>query len=257
MPDVLQIIQQWLTCRSGRPRRITVTGFHGIWRAYRDPAIWEALNSAELWVPDGIAPVLISRLRGLRGAERVPGADLMRGFFELAEEMQLSSFFYGDTEETLARLTRALVREYPGHRIAGALSPPFRALRPDEEACHVDTINGSGADVLWVGLGMPKQDLWLHRNRQRLQVPVAAGVGAAFRFLAGDTRRAPQWMGRAGLEWLWRLVNEPRKCWRRCLLDGPQFVAHALLEMGGLLSIESEALPERKWSGEVQEHGWH
>jgi N-acetylglucosaminyldiphosphoundecaprenol N-acetyl-beta-D-mannosaminyltransferase len=167
----------------------------------------------------------------MRGAVRTPGADVMRAFFELADRANLSSFFLGDTEETLAALKERLERSYPGHRVAGTCSPPFRALTADEDGEIVATINEARPDVLWVGLGTPKQDRWIHERKDRLRVPVAAGVGAAFGFLSGRVSRAPGWVGRCGMEWAWRVAHEPRKLWRRVLLDGPRFVAHACLEL--------------------------
>jgi len=153
---------------------------------------------------------------------------------EVANEMRYSSFFYGDTPQTLDALRSSLEREYPCHRIAGTYSPPFRPLTAEEDADVVKMINDARPDVLWVGLGLPKQETWIAEHIDRLNVPVAMGVGAAFGFLSGRVSRAPQWVGRCGFEWLWRLMCEPRKVWRRDLLGGPSFVGHVLLELTGL-----------------------
>jgi len=218
----------------GRCHQVVVTGFHGIWEAYRDPVFMALLNGADLWVPDGIAPVWVARLKAGGRAERIPGADLMDAFFRIADSRGYSSFFYGDSGATLSALRDRLQHEYPGHRVVGTFSPPFRPLSETEETAHVEMINRAAPDVLWVGLGLPKQEMWIARNRDRLHVPLAVGVGAAFRFLAGKVKRAPALVGRTGLEWLWRLVHEPRKCWRRCLVDGPQFLWHVGLELIGI-----------------------
>jgi N-acetylglucosaminyldiphosphoundecaprenol N-acetyl-beta-D-mannosaminyltransferase len=171
-----------------------VTGFHGIWEAHQSPELHRVLNSADLWVADGIAPVWVARLRGLRNVKRTPVADIMQAFFRLAQQKGFASFFYGDTDETLAALRRRLEADYPGHRIAGMISPPFRPLvagmtsppfRPlaqEEDARYLEQINDSGAHVLWVGLGTPKQDRWIWERRLRLRVSVAVGVGAPSRF---------------------------------------------------------------------------
>jgi len=230
-PAVIEVIERWVGEPGPPCRRVVVTGFHGIWEAHRDPEFKAILNSADLWVPDGIAPVWVARLRGFRGVRRIPGAELMRAFFQRANEKGYRSFFYGDTEETLAALRGKLEAEYPNHRIAGTFSPPFRAISPEEDDAHVAMINAARPDVLWVGLGLPKQDRWIFEHRDRLRVPVAVGVGAAFGFLSGKIKRAPAWSGRCGFEWLWRLAHEPRKLWRRDLLDGPRFVFHVLLEL--------------------------
>lgn len=225
---------EWIQGRDGRCRQIVVTGFHGLWEAHRNPEFKAILNSADLWLPDGIAPVWVARLRGFSGARRIPGAELMEAFFARANEKGYRSFFYGDTEETLSALRRKVEREYPGHKVVGVLSPPFRRLSREEEEVHVRVINQAKPDVLWVGLGLPKQDRWIHRHREHLEVPVALGVGAAFRFVNGAVKRAPAWLGNLGCEWAYRLLREPKKCWRRSLIGGPQFVLHVLLEMAGI-----------------------
>ena len=238
MAGIVAIMDRWIAARPDRCRRIVVTGFHGLWEAHKDPEFKAILNSADLWVPDGIAPVWVARRRGFPDAQRTPGAEVMTAFFDLADRKGYSSFFYGDTEETLQRLRSNLQSRYPGHRIAGTFSPPFRPLTREEDEAVVEMINDSRPDVLWVGLGLPRQDRWIYEHRDRLKIPVAAGVGAAFKFLSGAVKRVPACIGNHGLEWLWRFVQEPKKLWRRDLLDAPQFVGHMLLEMTGLRKYE-------------------
>ncbi|MDR3413284.1 MAG: WecB/TagA/CpsF family glycosyltransferase, partial [Formivibrio sp.] len=173
----------------------------------------------------------LARLRGQRNVDRTPGAEIMQEFLKRAQEKGYSSYFYGDTEQTLATLCETVKRNYPGHRIAGTYSPPFRPLTLSEEAEIVGRINAARPDVLWVALGMPKQDIWIHERLAKLDVPVAIGVGAAFAFVAGTVPRCPEWMGRAGFEWVFRFLKEPRKLWRRDLLDGPRFIFHAGMEL--------------------------
>lgn len=233
IPDVLGWIEQCIANHQ-KTNQLVVTGFHGTWKAFRNADYRAAVQNSDMWVPDGIAPVWIAKLRGLKTATRIPGADLMRAFFQRANQNGYKSFFYGDSQKTLDTLRSNLEEKYPGHCIVGTFSPPFRKLSASEEREHVRMINDARPDVLWVALGLPRQDVWIHRHRNELNVPVAAGVGAAFKFLAGTVERAPEWMGKAGLEWLWRLAHEPRKCWYRCLVEGPQFVFHAGLELTGL-----------------------
>ncbi|MCX7046023.1 MAG: WecB/TagA/CpsF family glycosyltransferase [Candidatus Sumerlaeota bacterium] len=234
MREVIAAIEAWIRNPSRMPRHVIVTGFHGIWLAREDARFKQILNSADLWIPDGIAPVWVARLKGFKNAVRTPGMDLVKAFLERADKERFSSFFYGDTDETLALMRQAIEIRYPGHRVAGVFSPPFRALTPEEDEQIVQTINASKPDVLWVGLGLPKQERWIWEHRDRLHVPVAIGVGAAFGFLGGKVQRCPHWLGRLGLEWLWRLLKEPRKLWRRNFLDGPRFVWHVLLELMGI-----------------------
>jgi len=231
--DVVRQMRKWIQQNDRICRRIVVTGFHGIWEAYQDANFRCILNSADLWIPDGIAPVWVARWKGFSSAMRTPGVNLMRAFFEMAAEEGYSSFFYGDTDGTLAGLQENLKREYPTHRIAGTFSPPFRILTQEEDDEIIDMINRSKPDVLWVGLGLPKQERWIFEHRFRLNVPVAVGVGAAFGFLSGQVKHAPNWLGNLGLEWLWRLTREPKKLWKRDLIDGPRFVWHVLWEFAG------------------------
>ena len=231
--DTLQAITAWIDGHQPMDscHQVIVTGFHGIWEAFRDDGFKSVLADADLWVPDGIAPILISRIQRAGRLERIPGAELMLAFFEEADRKGYRSFFYGDTPETLHRLTDRLGKGYPGHRIAGIFSPPFRPLTKQEDEKIVDMINAARPDILWVGLGLPKQENWIFSHKKRLQVPVAIGVGAAFAFISGDVKRVPRWIGENGLEWLWRFIQEPKKLWRRDLVDGPRFLWHVFLEM--------------------------
>lgn len=236
VPQIVSIMSGWIEdYREGvRCKEIIVTGYHGIWEAYKDREFRTMLNSADLWVPDGIAPVVVARRRGFHNAVRAPGAEIMPAFFRLADKKGYSSFFYGDREDTLEALEKNLKSQYPGHKTAGVFSPPFRQLSPEEESEHVRMINNARPDVLWVGLGLPKQERWIHRNLERLNVPVAIGVGACFIFFSGKVKRAPEWVGRMGFEWVWRLLQEPRKLWRRTLIEAPQFVYHVIMELTGI-----------------------
>lgn len=227
---ILETMDAWVAHPDGACHRIVVTGFHGLWEANKDPELRRILNAADLWVPDGIAPVWIARLRGHRGVDRIPGADLMEGVFARGSERGYRHFFYGDTDAVLGALDEAIGARWPGNVVAGAISPPFRALTAEEVDAHIEAINAAKPDFLWVGLGMPKQERWIHEHMDRMRVPVAVGVGAAFAFVAGTVDRAPAWAGRLGLEWAYRLAKEPRKCWRRCFVDGPQFVVSVLKE---------------------------
>lgn len=222
------LLERWIQEPAALCRMVVVTGFHGLWVGHTDAEFRRLLNGADLFCPDGIAPIWLSRLQGRPLPERVPGAELMNAFFAAAQERGYRSYFYGDSEATLRALSTQMAERFPGAPVAGAFSPPFRALTEAEESAHVEAINDSGADVLWVGLGLPKQERWIARHRHRLKVPVAVGVGAAFGFVAGTVPRAPEWIGRAGFEWAWRLAAEPKKLWRRDLLDGPRFCITAV-----------------------------
>lgn len=218
----------WAERADGRTRFVVFTGFHGLWVAQNHPEFRATLNAADLFCPDGMALVVLSRLAGRPLPERAPGPDVMRRLLDRSSGREVSSFFLGDTDDTLRRLERRIDRDFGGHEVVGTLSPPFRDLTDAEEQGIVDRINAAEPDILWVALGLPKQERWIERNRGRLEVPVAAGVGAGFRFLSGKVRRAPQWLGNMGLEWAWRLALEPRKLWRRTMIEAPKFAVHAL-----------------------------
>jgi N-acetylglucosaminyldiphosphoundecaprenol N-acetyl-beta-D-mannosaminyltransferase len=180
-------------------------------------------------------------LAGWRGGcapQQVRGTDLLWKFCEISSKKGYRNFFYGDTEEVLALLTSQLRKRFPVLNVAGTYSPPFRELTPEEDTKIANLINLTAPDVLWVGLGLPKQERWIYEHRDRLKAPVVIAVGAAFKFVSGKVECAPPCVSDRGLEWAWRFVHEPRRLWHRVVIYGPQFVTHALLELSGLKKYE-------------------
>ena len=177
LTEILKIVEHWIDNPDGRCRQIVVTGFHGLWEGYRDPELRAILNGADLWVPDGIAPVAIARMRGYRNVVRTPGVEIMKEFLGLADREGHSSYFYGDTDDTLDRMRKHLEERYPGHRVAGTFSPPFRILSASEDDTVTARINDSEPDIVWVGLGMPKQDRWAYEHKSRLNAKIVVGGG--------------------------------------------------------------------------------
>ena len=234
IPEAVKLMAQWIESEPQVFHHVVNTGMHGIMEARRDPQVKAILNGAELFAPDGILVVLIARLRGFALEKRNTGPGLMWQFSHVAEEKGYKYFVYGDAEDTLQLLRGALKEAFPKLKIVGACSPPFRPLTLDEDEAIVSVINQAKPDVLWVGLGMPKQARWIDEHRDRLRVPVVVGAGASFKFLSGAVKRAPPWLGNLGFEWLWRLCHEPRRVWRRVFVDAPQFIALAVLELAGL-----------------------
>jgi N-acetylglucosaminyldiphosphoundecaprenol N-acetyl-beta-D-mannosaminyltransferase len=234
IPDVVRIMDHWVETEPDRCHHVVNTGMHGIMAAHKDPEFKAILNSADLFAPDGILVVLLAHLRGFSIRKKNTGPDLMWEFGRIANEKGYSYFIYGDTEDTLQLLATRLGQAFPGLRIVGLQSPPFRALTAEEDEHVVSTINQAAPDVLWVGLGGPKQDRWISEHRDRLSVPIVVGAGASLKFLSGKVGRAPPWLRNVGLEWLWRLFREPGRVWRRILIDAPQFVGLAGLEFIGL-----------------------
>ncbi len=231
--DVLRLMEQWVMGRR-ETHWIAVTSSHGIVEGYKRPEFKAVLRSADLSLPDGKWTARLAARRASCAPKQVRGADLLVSFCELSCRKGYRNFFFGDTEEVLALLDSTLKKQFPGLKVAGTYSPPFRTLTPEEDARVTDLINQAAPDVLWVGLGLPKQENWIFEHRDKLRVPVVVAVGAAFKFVGAKVKPAPQWMSERGLEWVWRFAHEPRRVWRRVAFYGPQFVAHTLLELAGL-----------------------
>lgn len=193
----------------------------------RDAELREIHNRSGLTTPDGMPMVWAGRYAGV-AMSRVYGPDLMLALCARAESNGWSSFFYGGRSGIAERLIDRLRGRFPGLQVAGSYCPPFRALTDGEDAAVIDQINGSGADIVWVGLSTPKQERWMAGHVGRLHAPVMIGVGAAFDIHAGTLPQAPKWMQRSGLEWFYRLVREPRRLWRRYLFNNPAFVLRIL-----------------------------
>ncbi|HWD10516.1 MAG TPA: WecB/TagA/CpsF family glycosyltransferase [Solirubrobacteraceae bacterium] len=204
----------------------TAAAVNLVMSAREDAAARAALLGATLAVPDGQPLVWALRALGHPSATRVYGPDLMARFCARAAQSAIPIYLYGGrTAEALALLERRLRERFPGLRIVGGYSPPFRELTAAEETRVCAAIDASGAAVVWVGTGQPKQEKWMARMRPRLRAPLLVGVGAAFDFHAGLVRQAPPWMQRSGLEWAYRLIREPRRLWRRYARYNPRFLA--------------------------------
>jgi N-acetylglucosaminyldiphosphoundecaprenol N-acetyl-beta-D-mannosaminyltransferase len=214
----------------GESRYVCACNVHSVVTAQRDLALAASVRGADLVLPDGAPVAWLMRRCGYPAQRRVSGPDLMWRYFAAAAVYGESIFLYGSTPETLQRLQQRIAQTFPGLRVAGAHSPPFRALSDAEQDAVVELINGSGATTVWVSLGCPKQELWMAEHRDKLHA-VLVGVGAAFAFHAGTARRAPRWMRRLSLEWLHRLLSEPRRLWRRYLSTNSVFVVAALRQV--------------------------
>jgi N-acetylglucosaminyldiphosphoundecaprenol N-acetyl-beta-D-mannosaminyltransferase len=205
-------------------RYVCVATVNNVIEAYDDPSYAAIIEAADLVTPDGMPLVWGLRSLGVPSATRVYGPDLMPVVCELAAERGIPVGFYGGSEDVLGALRVKLAQRFPGLRIAYCSSPPFRQLTPEEERRTVEDLDRSGARILFVGLGTPKQERWMAAHKHEASA-VMVGVGAAFDFLAGKKRQAPRLLQRLGLEWLHRLVHEPRRLWRRYLYRNPRFVA--------------------------------
>ncbi len=218
-----------------RREKITIgfTNVYTIMRAREDRELLLDLSRFTLSVPDGMPLVWLSRCTDTPIHDRVYGPDLFGLFCQESRNGEFRHFFYGSTDTVLEGLRRNLLKRYPGIEIAGMISPPFRPLTSTEEERYITEINASGADVLWIGIGSPKQEKWMARMRPRLEVPVLAAVGAAFDYYAGTKKQAPKVWQKNGLEWLYRLLQEPRRLATRYLVYNPLFILRIVQQAMG------------------------
>ena len=206
-----------------RGKYICVSNVHTTVMSYENEEYRKIQNGAAMALPDGAPLSSYSRRKGYKQAQRVTGPDLMLELFAISKEKGYRHYFYGATEETLQSMKEVLERDYPGIQIAGMYAPPFRALTPQEDAQIVAKINESRPDFIWIGLGAPKQEEWMYQHMGQLQ-GVLIGVGAGFDYLAGYIKRAPRWMQRMSLEWLYRLLQDPKRLWRRYFTSNVKFI---------------------------------
>jgi len=232
IPMALEVIGNWIARRESH--YVCVTGVHGVIESQRDEELRRIHNRAGLVTPDGMPLVWLSRLRGFHYVERVYGPDLMLALCERSVAEGWRHFFYGGAAGVPEQLATVLQKRFLGLQIVGTYSPPFRSLIPEEDRQIVRMINDANPDIVWVGLSTPKQERWMAEHVGRLVAPVLIGVGAAFDFLSGWKRQAPRWVQRSGLEWLFRLLTEPRRLWRRYLVNNPLFVALVVLQVLGV-----------------------
>jgi N-acetylglucosaminyldiphosphoundecaprenol N-acetyl-beta-D-mannosaminyltransferase len=204
-------------------RYVCICNVHSVVTTTSDVEFKIAVNNADMATPDGAPIAWALRQFGYASQERINGPDLMMKYLAEAERLGQTVFFYGSTDATLAKLRVALAKLFPGLRIGGTYSPPFRSLSLEEDEEIVEMINGSGANVVFVGLGCPKQEKWMAEHRGRINA-VMIGVGAAFDYHAGVIKRAPIWWQRNGLEWLYRLGSEPRRLFKRYMVTNTLFV---------------------------------
>ncbi len=230
MSRTVQVIDSWIARRESR--YVCVTGVHGVMESQSQSSLRGIHNNAGLVVPDGMPLVWLSRAHGYAHVKRVYGPDLMLAMCRVSPLRGYRHFLYGGAEGVAERLSQRLQSRFPGLSVVGHYSPPFRSLSPSEDRDVVRMINGARPDVVWIGLGTPKQERWMAEHVERLSA-VLIGVGAAFDFHAGDKAQAPRWMQRSGLEWLFRLATEPRRLAARYLWNNPAFLWRVALQLSG------------------------
>jgi N-acetylglucosaminyldiphosphoundecaprenol N-acetyl-beta-D-mannosaminyltransferase len=220
--EVTDICGAWVEQRrqgaNGPAHFVTLTDGNGIVTGFFEKRFRQIVNSSDISTPDGMPVVWAMRSFGVSRQTRVYGPDLMLCLCERAASAGHRIFLYGARQDTLEALSHNLTRKFPGLTVCGMISPPFRPVTPEEDTAYVRQILDSGADIVFVGLGTPKQEAWMLAHRDKLPGLVLLSVGAAFDFHAGRIEQAPKWMQRSGLEWFFRLTREPRRLWKRYLV---------------------------------------
>ncbi|MDQ4122241.1 MAG: WecB/TagA/CpsF family glycosyltransferase [Acidobacteriota bacterium] len=212
---------------------------HMAMESYDDPEFSKIVNGADFIVTDGMPLVWMQKLQGAQKAARVRANDLMISLCEYAERNNLKVGFYGGKPEVIEGIRERAAKDFPNLQIVYAFSPPFRTLSEEEDRQITDEINRAGTQILFVGLGCPKQERWMATHKGKIKA-VMLGVGASFDFYAGNVSESPAWLGNLGLEWLYRLTQEPRRLWRRYLILNPRFMTLAALQLGGLKKFGEE-----------------
>lgn len=227
--QVIVTITSWASARESRT--VTVCNVHSVVTARSNEFLLEAINDSDIATPDGKPVAWFVGFQLGRPQPRISGMELTLALCAEAQAQGVVVSFYGSQPKTLDALKKSLLRRFPELQIGAMISPPFRVLTPEELAADIDALNAAGSGIVFVGLGCPKQEIWMHAHRDRINA-VQVGIGAAFDFIAGTVKRPPVWMHGIGLEWLGRLLAEPRRLWRRYLVTNSLFllwlVSHAL-----------------------------
>ncbi len=227
----IQQIDAWI--EDSRHEFVTVTGVHGVMECQRDAELQAIFNDAGMVTPDGMPMVWLTRRAGFDHVSRVYGPTLMLKVCEHSVAQGYRHFLYGGNDGVAEELKAEMKRRFSGIQIVGTYCPPFRQLTEAEDEDVVSMINESAADIVWVGLSTPKQERWMAAHKNRINANVMLGVGAAFDFHTGRVKQAPGWMQKNGLEWLFRVIQEPRRLWRRYLVNNSMFVFSLLMNRMG------------------------
>ena len=226
MPWLIEFTKKYVKELSGD--YLCVSNVHTTVMSYDDPEYCAVQNGGIMAIPDGGPLSSVGRKRGFSEMERTTGPDYMKEILKISAEEGYCHYFYGSTQKTLDKLKRIIEKKYPGVQVAGMYSPPFRPLSKEEDEEIIRMINESQADFVWVGLGAPKQERWMHEHQGRIN-GFMIGVGAAFDYEAGNIDRAPMWMQKANLEWLYRLLQEPKRLFKRYFYTNTKFIWNAMI----------------------------
>jgi len=236
--SAVDLCDKWIRTSKGNSY-VCATGVHGIMEAHADSELRRILNRAMINVPDGMPMSWVGHLQGFRNMDRVFGPDLMMAMCRLSVDRGYRNFFYGGKPGVAGLLSETLQRKIPGLQVVGTYSPPFRRLNSDEEKEVLAQVRESRPHIVWVGLSTPKQERFMAQYVDSFQVPLMFGVGAAFDFHTGAIRDSAPWVKRAGLQWFHRLMQDPRRLWRRYLRNNPAFLWRIALQLSRLRQYPS------------------
>jgi N-acetylglucosaminyldiphosphoundecaprenol N-acetyl-beta-D-mannosaminyltransferase len=231
LPRAVELADQWIA--AGRPGYICMTGVHGVMEAKRDPELRAILNGAVLNAPDGMPMTWVGRMQGFREMDRVFGPEFMAALCRHSVERGYRNFLYGGKPGVAELLRANLERRFTGLQVVGTYTPPFGTLTEAQEEGICGLIREARPHIVWVGLSTPKQERFMARSVDRLAAPLLVGVGAAFDFHAGLLSDSPHWVKRAGLQWAHRLLQDPRRLWRRYLRNNPAFLWQVARQLAG------------------------
>jgi len=246
LKSAVDLADRWISATT-RHAYICTTGVHGVMEAHADSEFRRILNHAFINAPDGMPMTWVGRLQGFRDMDRVFGPDFMTAMCRLSVDRGYRNFLYGGKVGVADLLCQALRKRHPGLQVVGTYTPSFRSLTQEEEEDVLDRVRESKPHILWVGLSTPKQERFMAKYADRLQVPLMVGVGAAFDYHTGRIRDCSAWVKRAGLQWLHRLMQDPGRLWKRYLHNNPAFLWHIALQLSRLRQYPSglEAPPAR------------
>jgi len=237
MNQAIDQILTWICERN--PAYVCLAPAHAIMDCYQQPGLRNIYAKSGLTTPDGMSIVWLLKLHGYPHVNRVYGPDLLQEVCKTSKSFPIRHYFYGGGPGVTDELVDRLKSKFPWLEVAGTCSPPFRELTTEEDIKVIRQIKSAKPDIVWVGLGSPRQEIWMASHVNKLDVPVMIGVGAAFDFLSGKKPQAPVWMQKIGLEWFYRLLTEPKRLWRR-YIQYPKFVILVLLQSLGLLQFKED-----------------
>jgi len=224
--------------RDGNRKFITVNNVHTIIEGIRDEKYKEIINNSFLAIPDGKPLSVYAKFKGIKNISRIFGPTFFEETLGRGQVEGIRHYFFGSSRQTLDKMKIEVMRKFSSAIISGTYSPPFREFTSEENESFIGHMNESDADIFWIGLGAPKQEIWMYENYKKLNKGIMIGIGAGFDYLAGNTKHAPKWMKNASLEWLYRLIQEPGRLWKRYLITNTLFLWYVFLELTGLKKFD-------------------